>query len=55
LGTSLHALLEQCSDFKNELSALQLLSQEISITVDAMPKYHAELAGEGIVYSWGYS
>jgi len=55
LGTSLRALLEQCSDFKNELSALQLLGQEIGITVDATPKYHAELAGEGIEYSWGYS
>jgi len=55
LGTSLCALLEQCSDFKNELSALKLLSQEIGITVDVMPKYHAELAGEGIEYSWGYS
>jgi len=55
LGTSLHALLNQCSDFTNELRMLQLLGQEIGITADAMPKYHAELAGEGITYSWGYS
>jgi len=54
-GTSLRALLEQCNDFKNELSALQLLGQEIGVAVDATPKYHAELAGEGIEYSWGYS
>jgi len=54
-GTSLRALLDQCDDFKNELSALQLLGQEIGVLVDAMPKYHAELAGEGIEYSWGYS
>jgi len=54
-GSSLRALLDDCCDFKNELSALQLLGQEIGITVDATPKYHAELAGEGIEYSWGYS
>jgi len=54
-GTSLCGLLEECSDFRNELSTLQLLGQEIGITVDATPKYHAELASEGIEYSWGYS
>jgi len=53
-GTSLRALLEQCNDFTNELSALQFLGQEIGVLVDAMPKYHPELAGEGIE-SWGYS
>jgi len=54
-GTSLRALLEQCNDFTNELSALQFLGQEIGVLVNATPKYHAELAGEGIEYSWGYS
>jgi len=54
-GTSLHALLEQCNEFKHELSTLQILGQEIGVAVDATPKYHAELAGEGIEYSWGYS
>jgi len=51
----LRALLEQCDDFKNELSALQFLGQEIGVLVDVTPKYHAELAGEGIEYTWGYS
>jgi len=54
-GTLLHALLEKCDDFKHELSMLQILGQEIGVAVDATPKYHAELAGEGIEYSWGYS
>ena len=53
--SSLHALLQQCNDFKNELSALQLLAQELGVVVDTTPKYHAKLAGEGIEYSWGYS
>ncbi len=32
-----------------------LVGQEIGVTVDATPKYHAEFAGEGIDYSWGFS
>jgi len=53
--TSLCAFLEQCNNFKNELSALQLLRQENGVVGDTMPKYHAKLASEGVEYSWGYS
>jgi len=45
----------QCTNFQNELSALQALSKDLGVVVDSMPKYHAELAGEGIEYSWGHT
>jgi len=52
---SLHHLLGKCPDFKNELSAVQVLGQDLGVVIDATPKYHAELAGEGIEYSWGHA
>jgi len=48
-------MLGNCSNFQNELSALQVLGKELGVVVDSTPKYHAELAGEGIEYSWGYA
>jgi hypothetical protein len=41
-------LISGCSDFKNEENALQALGRDCGILVDCMPKFHAELAGEGI-------
>ena len=52
---SLLRMMEACSDFKNELSALQHLGQQIGITVDWTPKFHCEMAGEGVEYSWAYA
>jgi len=52
---SLQHLLAKCSDFEEELSALQVLGKDLGVLIDLTPKYHAELAGEGIEYSWGYS
>jgi len=52
-STSLCAMLGKCTDFQNELSALQVLGNDLGVAVDFMPKYHAELAGKGIAYSWG--
>jgi len=46
-------MLGKCTDFQNELSALQVLGNDLGVAVDFTPKYHAELAGEGIEYSWG--
>jgi len=54
-STSLRHLLAQCADFRNELSALQALGKDLGVVVDSTPKYHAELAGEGIEYSWGHA
>jgi len=54
-STSFRAILANCADFQNELSALQALGKDIGVVVDSTPKYHPELAGEGIEYSWGHA
>ena len=51
--TSLDILLSQCSDFLNEESLLQLNIRKLGCGVIHTPKYHCEMAGEGIEYSWG--
>ena len=55
---ALSYLLQQCSDFKDEKPDLEHLATEISggdttILILFTPKYHCELAGEGIEYCWG--
>ena len=58
---SLTHLISQCDDFKNEITDLEHLCIEVS--KDSLnksyilftPKFHCELAGEGIEYSWGAS
>jgi hypothetical protein len=45
-----------CDDFRNEKAHLQVLADHaIGILVDFTPKFHAEMAGEGVEYSWAYS
>jgi hypothetical protein len=56
----LRHLLSECTDFKNEVSALEDLALKLStetcnIKINFTPKYHCEIAGEGIEYAWGYS
>jgi len=52
-------LLSECPDFKFEKSAMQKLADDLSlrhqrkIELLVTPKYHCELAGEGIEYAWG--
>ena len=51
-------LLKQCKDFKEEMSDLEHLAKELggpdaTISILFTPKYHCELAGEGIEYCWG--
>ncbi len=52
-------LLSECPDFKYEKSAMQKLAEDLSqrhqrnIELLISPKYHCELAGEGIEYGWG--
>jgi hypothetical protein len=53
-------LLSQCTDFANEISDLQHLAAEVSdetctVTIEFTPKYHCEIAGEGIEYGWGFT
>jgi hypothetical protein len=52
--------MSECSDFKNEITALEDLAEKLStetcmVKIKFTPKYHCEIAGEGIEYAWGYS
>jgi hypothetical protein len=56
----LRHLLSECSDFKNEITALEDLANKLStltcdVKIKFTPKYHCEIAGEGIEYAWGFS
>ena len=53
--TNLRQMMEECLDFINERTLLQESMHQIGITVHRSPKCHAELAGEGVEYSWGFS
>ena len=55
LRYSLRSLLGNCRDFKEEETALQYLGTQLGVTVLLTPKFHAELAGEGVEYSWAHS
>ena len=52
LRYSLRHLLAECKDFKEEETALQYLGTQLGVTVQLTPKFHAELAGEGVEYCW---
>jgi hypothetical protein len=52
---SLRVLMASCLDFAEEMTALQHVGNELGVAVIISPKFHAELAGEGIEYSWGIS
>uniref|UniRef100_A0A7S3QH27 Uncharacterized protein n=1 Tax=Chaetoceros debilis TaxID=122233 RepID=A0A7S3QH27_9STRA len=52
--TSLVAILGECADFKKEFSILEKIAERYSATVWFTPKYHCEIAGEGVEYMWGY-
>ena len=51
----------KCNDFVNEKSEIEFLLEDLSqmnttkdiYKVISLPKYHCELAGEGIEYAWG--
>ena len=45
--------MASCLDFAQELTALQHVGSELGVSVIITPKFHCELAGEGIEYSWG--
>jgi hypothetical protein len=52
---SLKYLMASCLDFAEEMTALQHVGKELGVSVIISPKFHAEMAGEGIEYSWGVS
>jgi hypothetical protein len=49
---SLQHLLTECKDFQEEEAAFQYLRSQMGVTVQLTPKFHAELAGEGVEYCW---
>jgi hypothetical protein len=51
MTTSLRYTISQCPGFWKKETALQHLGRTIGVAVDSTPKFHAELAGEGIEYS----
>ncbi len=55
LQYSLRNITAECTDFKNEETALQYLGSQLGVQVLLTPKFHAELAGEGIEFSWGHA
>jgi len=52
-SNSLLFLLSTCLDFAAEETALQHVGRKIGVLVYITPKFHAEIAGEGIEYIWG--
>jgi hypothetical protein len=50
---SLKYLMENCHDFQTEVTQLQTIASMYGMRVEMTPKYHAEIAGCGIEYSWG--
>ncbi|KAI2488872.1 hypothetical protein MHU86_25926 [Fragilaria crotonensis] len=55
LQLSLCHILANCKDFKDEATALEFSGTQLGVTVKLTPKFHAQLAGEGIEYSWAHS
>ena len=54
--------MSDCADLKEEKSAIEVLLLDLSkksidnhrkIELLVSPKYHCELAGEGVEYAWG--
>lgn len=54
LHTSLRHMLSRCKYFRDEVTELQHLANELRCKVVYSPKAHPELAGIGIEYAWGY-
>ena len=52
---SLKKILGECKDFREEKTHLQVLAEDYGYKVAFTPKFHAEMAGEGIEYSWGFA
>ena len=52
---SLVHLMESRIDFYNEMSQLEFVCKSLGARALITTKYHAEYAGEGIEYSWGFA
>ena len=52
-GTSMKELVSNLPDFKNEFTLLQYRAAQLGVTINCSPKFHPEIAGEGVEYCWG--
>jgi len=52
-STSYQLILGACLDYKNKKSILE--AKRRGVIIKSTPKYHCELAGGGIEYSWGFA
>ena len=53
LDRSLTMMMERNHDFETEVCQLEVISNHYGVVVMLSSKYHAEIAGCGIEYSWG--
>ena len=51
-GSSLIEIIENLPDFKTELTLLQYRASQLGVTVECSPKFHPEIAGEGVNFCW---
>ena len=54
-GTNICELMDNTSDFLHKVTLWIEVMRRLDITVHRLPKFHAQLAGEGIEYSWGFA
>ena len=51
-GKNISVMLGRCNYFTEEYTLLQTHCKAIGVKCDRSPKFHPEVAGEGIEYSW---
>ena len=54
-GTSLRHIVANLPDFKQEITLLQFRAKQLGVSIDCTPKFHPEIAGEGVEFCWGLS
>ncbi len=52
---SLEHLMSECTDFVNVVSHLEYVCEQLGVRALFTTKYHAEMAGKGVEYSWAHS
>ena len=53
-STSFVSILSDCADFKKEFSILEKIAERYNSMIWFTPKYHCEIAGEGVEYMREY-
>ena len=46
--------LADCTDFENAETNLQMIARTLGVQAERSPKFHCEIAGEGIEYDWAH-